>query len=79
MVLFDSLKAGDKIAKRVVRLEGHELVREHGPALTVQQATTNSVSGVRSVLLNNEAGYGLWFHDLQFSSIQDELNRYDKL
>lgn len=80
MVLFDSLKTGDKIARRKVEFIDGELVRNHYPAKVVRRVTTNAVSGVRSVELVDGTGeYGHWLHDLEFSTVQDELNRYDKV
>jgi hypothetical protein len=30
-------------------------------------------------LVDGTEEYGHWLHDLQFTTIQDELNRYDKV
>lgn len=82
MVRFEDLKTGDKIARRRVELVGGELVRSHYPAKIVRSATVNPVGGTRSVWVTDserDDTYGYWMHDLQFSTIQDELNRYDKV
>jgi hypothetical protein len=80
MVLFDSLKTGDKIARRKIEFINGELIRNHYPAKVVRSVVTNTVSGVRSVeLVDGTEEYGHWLHDLQFTTIQDELNRYDKV
>jgi hypothetical protein len=80
MVRFEELKTGDRIARRIVRVEGNEVIRSHAEPYVVRAATVNAIGGTRSVWLGqNEDSYGMWLHDLQFSTIQDELNRWDKL
>lgn len=82
MVLFGDLKKGDKVARRKVEFINGELVVNHYPAKVVRQATVNAVSGTRSVWLadsDSYDSYGFWLHDLEFATVQDELNRYDKV
>lgn len=82
MVRFEDLKTGEKIARRKVEFIDGELVRNHFPAKVVRSVVTNTTSGARSVWLasaETEDAYGFWLHDLHFTSVQDELNRYDKV
>jgi hypothetical protein len=82
MVRFEDLKTGDKIARRRVHFIDGELVRDNYPAKVVRSVVTNPSGDTRSVWLadsERDDTYGYWLHDLQFSTIQDELNRYDKV
>lgn len=78
MVQFAYLKTGDKIARRVTSLKDGLIVREHGTEYTVLSAIRNSTSGSRSVCLSIGDGHAdLWLHDLQFTTVEDELARWD--
>lgn len=80
MVRFEELKTGDKIARRVVIVKNNEVIRSHSETYTVRAATVNPVGNTRSVWVGVEGDErGYWLHDLQFSTVQDELNRWDKL
>lgn len=77
---FSDIKAGDTIARRVPKLDGDKLVHFHGEPHTVLQATVNPCGGTRSVRLNTGEGpLDYWLHDLQFSTIDDELKRWDNV
>jgi hypothetical protein len=80
MVKFEDLKTGDIIARRMPKLDGDRLVHYHGVPWTVLGAVTNPCGGTRSVRLgaaNERIDY--WLHDLQFSTVDDELKRWDKI
>jgi len=81
MVRFEDLKTGDTIARRVVIEKDGKLIHSHSEAYTVRAAVGNASSGSRSVWVGTgpDDVRGYWLHDLQFSTIQDELDRWDKL
>jgi hypothetical protein len=82
MVRFEDLKTGDRIARRKIEFIDGELVRDNYPAKVVRSVVTNPCGDTRSVWLadsERDDTYGYWLHDMQFSTIQDELNRYDKV
>jgi hypothetical protein len=57
-------------------------VRSHYPTKVVRSAVTNPVGGTRSVWLGDAARedpLGYWLHDLQFTTVEDELSRWDKV
>lgn len=80
MTKFADLNKGDKIARRFPKLEGDTLTHFHGQTHTVELVTVNPCGGTRSVWCTTDKDdYGYWFHDLQFSTIDDELARWDKI
>lgn len=77
MVKFSDLKTGDIIARRIPKLDGDKLVHYTGQPHKVLSAVTNTCSGTRSVHLSvADDRIDYWLHDLQFSTVDDELKRW---